>query len=103
MKNYQKNSKSLIQINKMDATHICDQVLSVIKESGLNFKITETAFFANITIKKTMIRDKNGANPKAKSKALTVTPTMSPKVPTTPLTIPRRPSAISKTTPPTCQ
>ena len=55
----------------MDADYICDKVLSFIKSSGLNFKITETAFSANITIKKTLLKDKNG---EVKSRCRTDTP-----------------------------
>ena len=55
----------------MDADYIWDKVLSFIKNSGLNFKITETAFSANITINKTLLKDKNG---EVKSRFRTQTP-----------------------------
>ena len=55
----------------MEADSICDSVLLFIKNSGLNFKIIETAFSANITIKKTLLKDKNG---EVKSRCRTQTP-----------------------------
>ena len=55
----------------MDANCICENVLSFIKNYVLNFKIIETAFSANITIKKTLLKNKSG---EVKSRCRTQTP-----------------------------
>jgi hypothetical protein len=43
----------------MEAKIVCDNLLSSIKSSGLNFLITETPFSVNIVTKKTFIRAKD--------------------------------------------
>ena len=45
----------------MDPIKICDFLLSKIKNSNLNFALSETPFAVSICIKKSFIRDKNGS------------------------------------------
>ena len=40
----------------MDPVSTCDSVISIIKKSGLNFKIEETPFSVSISIRKTFIK-----------------------------------------------
>ena len=45
----------------MDANQTCDILLSLVKKSNLNFSLSESPFSVSLTIKKTFIKDKNGA------------------------------------------
>ena len=44
----------------MDPTKICDNLLSYIKQSNLNFSLSETPFSVSICLRKTFIKDRNG-------------------------------------------
>ena len=44
----------------MDASQTCDSILSQIKQSNLNYSLTESPFSCQVSIKKTFITDKNG-------------------------------------------
>ena len=45
----------------MDPNKICDVLLTYIKNSKLNFNLSETPFAVSINLKKSFIRDRNGA------------------------------------------
>ena len=44
----------------MDASQTCDSILSQIKQSNLNYSLTESPFSYQVSIKKTFITDQNG-------------------------------------------
>ena len=44
----------------MDASHVTDIIVSLVKKSKLNFHITESPFSLLINLRKTFIKDKNG-------------------------------------------
>ena len=48
----------------MEAKSVCEKLLSSIKNSGLNFVLTETPFSVNIVLKKTFTKTKE-SGPKA--------------------------------------
>ena len=47
--------------NKMDPSVTCDLLLSHVKKSNLNYNLSESPFSVTINIKKTFIKEKNGA------------------------------------------
>ena len=51
----------LLVKTKMDPFKTCDLLLSQIKRSNLNYNLTESPFSVVISIKKTFIKEKNGA------------------------------------------
>ena len=53
---FQEKENLNYRFSKMDAKTICDELLSNIKSSGLNFVLTETPFSVKIEIKKTFFR-----------------------------------------------
>ena len=44
----------------MDSIQTCDLLLNLVKNSNLNFSLTESPFSVTINIKKSFIKDKNG-------------------------------------------
>ena len=44
----------------LDPSQICENVLSYIKKSNLNFFLSETPFSLTLNLKKAFLKDKNG-------------------------------------------